>query len=215
MEDFNTSQPVFKKIDRSVFEQIDKFKTGPNYATIQDFYNGLDEEQQKVFKAILNLVLVLIPVLFLGFLFWQNRTLQSELELRSNILSKAQEIIGQKGSLESVGPVILSQNPIDSDSMMTSRLSNVLAGTGVDTSKVRVSNFASDAISSNVYRSEADVQFNGFSTDELVNLFTGLIQREKFRISSVDITRNPESNLLTGQFHAVHFSALSPNVEEE
>ncbi len=49
MEDFNkTSHPLFKRVDRAVFERIDKFKTTPGYNNLQDFYNGLEEEQQKV-----------------------------------------------------------------------------------------------------------------------------------------------------------------------
>lgn len=205
---------MFKKIDRSVFQQVDKFRMSPNYAAIQDFYNGLDEDQQKIFKAVLNIVLVLLPLLFLGFFYWQNSALQADLQIRKNILIKAQEIIGQKSGIENVGPRILSMNPIDSESMMTSRLSNLLSAANVDTSKIRVSNFSSESISSSVFRAEADVQFNGVSTEELVNLFTSLIQRERFRVSSVDITRNPQSNLLTGQFHAVHFSSVANNAEE-
>lgn len=214
MEDFNTKQPLFKKIDRSVFEQIDKFKLSPNYAQVQDFYNGLDEEQQKLFKAGVNAVLVLLPLLILGVLWWQNYQLREDLEVRATIMQKAQEIIGQKQSMSNVAPQILSQNPIDSAAMMTSRLSGVLSASGVDTAKVNVSNFSSSSISSNVMRSEADVAFSNLTTDELVNLFTSLIQREKFRIESVDIRRSADTNLLTGQFHAIHFSLISAAEEE-
>lgn len=215
MEDLSTSQPLFKKVDRAVFEQVDKFRLSPNYTAIQDFYNGLEEEQQKVFKALLNLVLVLLPLLFLGFLFWQNSQLQADLAVRKQILEQAQNIIGQTGGLRNVSTRILSQNPIDSQSMMSSRLSNLLAAANVDTSKIRVSNFDSQSISSTVFRSEADVQFNGVSTEELTNMFTTLIQRERFRISAVNITKNQDTNLLSGQFHAVHFSAMAPGTEEE
>lgn len=214
MQDFNTSTPILKKLDKAVFEQVDKFKLTPNYTGLQDFYNGLDEEQQKIFKALLNLVLVLLPVLFLGFLFWQNLNLHNEYELRKGMLEKAQTIIGQKQSLQSAGPRILSMNPIDSDSMMTSRLSNALSQGGIDTSKVRISNFSSNSISETVFRSEADIGFTGLSTIQLMNIFTTLIQRERFRISTVDITRNPESNLLNGQFHAIHFSLVTPKEDE-
>lgn len=214
MENLNSSGPILKKVDKAVFEQVDKFKLTPNYTALQDFYNGLDEEQQKIFKAALNLVLVLLPLLFLGFLFWQNLNLQKEYDLRKGMLEKAQTIIGQKQSLQNAGPRILSMRPIDSDSMMTSRLSNTLSQGGIDTSKVRISNFSSTSISETVFRSEADIGFTGLTTIQLMNAFTTLIQRERFRISSVDISRNSETNLLNGQFHAIHFSLVTPQEDE-
>lgn len=214
MENLNSSGPILKKVDKAVFEQVDKFKLTPNYTALQDFYNGLDEEQQKIFKAALNLVLVLLPLLFLGFLFWQNLNLQKEYDLRKGMLEKAQTIIGQKQSLQNAGPRILSMRPIDSDSMMTSRLSNTLSQGGIDTSKVRISNFSSTSISETVFRSEADIGFTGLTTIQLMNAFTTLIQRERFRISSVDISRNAETNLLNGQFHAIHFSLVTPQEDE-
>lgn len=61
MEDINAKVPLFKKLDKALFAQIDKFKSTPNYNLIQDFYNSLEEEQQKVFKAIVILCLFLIP----------------------------------------------------------------------------------------------------------------------------------------------------------
>jgi hypothetical protein len=51
MQNINNKISLFKKIDLGLFENIDKFKKTPNYNTLQDFYNSLDEEQQKALKA--------------------------------------------------------------------------------------------------------------------------------------------------------------------
>lgn len=216
MEDITqpSTMPLFKKIDRALFERIDKFKLTPNYNNIQDLYNSLEEEQQKVAKAVLILALFIIPSMFLSLLWWQNNSLKADLDMRTSIVTKAQQIIGQNEGLRNVGPQILSMNPIDSESMMTSRLSNMVSSIGMDLSKIQVSNFSNTTISANILKAEADFAFNGLSTDELMNLFTNLIQREKFRIQSVNITRNNESNLLQGQFKAIHFSSVVPTEEE-
>lgn len=215
MDELNTKTPGFKKIDREIFDRLDKFKLTPGYNNIQDFYNGLEEEQQRVFKGAVILVIFLIPMFFLGFVYWQNNDLKEDLKTRIALISKANEIIGQKQGLLEVSPTVLSDSPIDGASMMTSRLSNLLSTLGLDLSKIQVSNYAGEMISDTIMRSEADFAFSSVSTDELMNIFTAMISRERFRIQSVKIIRNAESNLLEGQFHAIHFSDAMTVEEEE
>lgn len=212
--DYSQKSPVFKKIDINVFSAIDKFKTTANYRPIQEFYNGLDEDQQKWFKLGIVTSIFILPAILVGFLWFQNSSLRSDLELRLGTVEKINEILGQNRSLSDASPMILSQNPIDSQSMMTSRLGQVLSG-GFDLSKIQVTNFNSTAISSNVYKAEADFRFSSLSTDQMVNMMTSLIQREKFRIESFNVKRNADTNLLDGEFHAVHFSAGAGVQEEE
>jgi hypothetical protein len=214
MEDLKTSIPLFKKIDRGVFERLDKFKTSTSYSGIQDFYNGLEEEQQKFFKAVVILFIFIIPALFLGLVWWQNNRLKADLETRIDLISKANQIIGQRQGLREISPRVLSDAPIDGESMMSSRLSNLLSSASVDLSKIQVSNYSGDVTAGNIQRSEADFQFTNLSTDELMNVFIGMIQREKFRIQSVNIKRNGDTNLLQGTFHAIHFGNAQ-NVEGE
>lgn len=216
MEDFNNaSVPLFKKIDRSIFERIDKFKMTPSYNSLQDFYNGLEEEQQRVFKAAVILALVVIPAMILGFLWWQNNSLKADLDTRKAIVTKSNEIIGQNQGLREIFPVVLSENPIDGQDMMSSRLSNMLSAAGIELSKIQVSNYNGEMISTLVMKSEADFAFSNLSTDELMNIFVNMIQREKFRVQSVDIKRNGDTGLLQGQFHAIHFSNAQTTDEEE
>lgn len=209
------SLPLFRKIDQAIFERIDKFKQTPNYNPIQDFYNGLEEEQQKLFKGVIILFIFLLPAMGLGLIWWQNNKLKDDQAMRTSIISKANEIIGQSQGLQDITPQIFSMNPIDSDSMMSSRLSQILSTMGIDLAKIQVNDFSSESISSNVMKSEANFQFTNLSTDELMNVFTSMISREKFRISSVEIKRNNDTNMLQGTFHAIHYSSFTPNAEGE
>jgi hypothetical protein len=217
MDDLNkpASMPLFKKIDRAVFDKIDKFKLSPGYNNVQDFYNGLDEERQKLFKGASILAIFLLPTLLLTGFWWQNNSLRQDMETRMNLINKANEIIGQKISLREVAPNVLSDSPIDGQSMMNSRLANILAQMSIDLSKIQVTNYEGNMASGSIMRSEADFQFSNMSTDELMNVFTAMIQREKFRIQSVNISRNNDTNMLKGQFHAIHFSNASALPEEE
>ncbi|HXH76527.1 MAG TPA: hypothetical protein VNJ08_16265 [Bacteriovoracaceae bacterium] len=215
MEDLSGKLPAFKKIDYAIFDRLDKYKQTPNYVNLQDFYNGLEEDQQKALKGGLILSLFLLPLLLLSFLWWKNSNLKEELEMRTQIVNRANEIIGQRQSLQAVKFNVISGSPIDSDSMMTSRLSGLLSGIGVDLGKIQVKEFNTNPASTEILKSEADFTFVNMSTDELMNTLTAMIQREKFRISDITITRNPQSNFLQGKFHAIHFSAISAAGEEE
>ncbi|WPU64018.1 hypothetical protein [Peredibacter starrii] len=215
VEDVNTSIPMFKKIDRSVFDRIDKFKLTPGYNNLQDFYNGLEEEQQKLFKAAVILLIFLLPTMVLGLVYWQNNTLKADLATRQALITKANEIIGQNQGLREIFPAVLSQNPIDGQDMMSSRMSNMLSAAGIELSKIQVKNYNGEMISPVVMKSEADFAFSNITNDELMNIFVNMIQREKFRIQSVDIKRNNDTGLLQGQFHAIHFSNAQNTEEEE
>jgi hypothetical protein len=213
MEDMHGKVPLFKKIDQAVFDRLDKFKQAPNYANIQDFYNGLEEDQQKVFKGSIILILAILPIAFLSLLWWQNSNIKADLAMRTKIVSQANEILAKKQGLQQVKVNIISNNPIDSESMMTSRLSNLLSAMAVDLSKIQVKNFDTTNVSSEVLKSEANFAFKNLSTNELMNIFTTMIQREKFRISEVNIVRNAQTNFLEGKFHAIHFSSISAGEE--
>lgn len=211
----NEKLVFFKRIDTFFFEKIDQLKKTPNYNSFLDFYNGLEEETQKGIKALVVLLIFLFPIIFLSFFIWQNDKLKKDLSLRIQVLSKANQIIGQKKSLNQIKFSVLSQNPIDSDSMLTSKLSGLLTSTGVDMTKIKISDFQSEDISSELYRTQSKLNFNSFSTDELMTLITTLIQREKFKVSDVSISRNASSNLLQGYVHLIHLSQISNTELEE
>jgi hypothetical protein len=215
MEDLNTKVPYLKKMDRAIFEQIDKFKTTPNYTVLTDFYNGLEEEQQKVLKFGVLVTTLLVPFLLISFLVWQNGNIRTDLDIRTQIMNKAQQIIGESRGVTAISPEIISQNPIDSEEMLTSRISNAVAGQGVDTNKISRGEFSTNNISEKIFQTEAVLNFANMSTDELVNVFVGIIQREKMRISEVTINRNADTGLLGGNFRVIHLATIQPVTEGE
>ena len=150
MEDTSTKIPYLKKMDRAVFEQIDKFKTTPNYTQITDVYNNLEEEQQKLAKGGIMLVLFLIPVIILTVLWWQNKNIREDLELRTMIMNKAQQIIGESRGVTSISPRLISQSPIDSEDMLMSRISNVISGSGMDTNKISRGEFITTNVTTGI-----------------------------------------------------------------
>lgn len=214
MQDTNASIHPVKKIDREIFSQIDKFKTTPNYNALTDFYNNLEEEQQKLAKGGMILVIFLLPTLLLTILWWQNQTIREDYNLRMQIMNKAQQLIGESRGVIAIGPQIISQAPIDSEDMMMSRVGNAVAGTGMDTNKITRGEFNTTNVSEKILQTESVLNFTNISNDELVNLFTSLITREKMRISDVTINRNADTGLLIGNFRVIHL-AMIPQSEGE
>ena len=209
------SHPLFHKIDQAIFDRIDKFKQSPGYNPIQDFYNALEEEQQKLFKGFIILMTFVIPVMILGLMAWQNNALKDDLALRKNIVSKANEIIGQSQGLLLVAPEVFSSNPIDSESMMNSKVSELMSSMSIDLAKIKISEFNSEPVSSTSMKSSAKFAFTNVTTEELMNIFTLLISREKFRISQVEIKRNPDTSMLAGNFYGIHYSTFTAKAEGE
>lgn len=208
MEDTNAKVPYLKKMDRAIFEQIDRFKTTPNYTQITDVYNNIEEEQQKLVKGGIMLVLFLFPVIVLSVLWWQNQSIRSDLEMRTSIMNKAQQIIGESLGVTAISPQLISQSPIDSEDMLMSRISNAIAGNGMDTNKITRGEFVTTNVSEKIFQTESVINFTNLSTDELMNMFTGLVRREKMRISEVTINRNADSGLLVGSFRIIHLSLI-------
>lgn len=214
MEDFNNkSGPIFKNLDKSIFEKIDKFKLTPGYNNLLDLYNSLDEDQQKLTKALVLFLVFFIPGMLIFFLSWQNANLKDELNQKLSLISKASEIIGQKNGLVSVRSMVFSPNAIDGESMLTSKISGLVSSFGLDLSKIQISNYNGELSAGSVMRSEADFKFSNLSTEELMTLFSTLI-KDKFRIQKVQIKRNAETNFLGGEFHVIHYG-ISQTLEED
>lgn len=214
MQETNAGIHPVKKIDRAIFEQIDKFKTTPNYTVLTDFYNNLEEEQQKLAKGVIILVLFLIPMFVLTLLWWQNQNIRDDYNLRMSIMNKAQQLIGESRGVTAIGPQIISQAPIDSEEMLMSRVSNAIAGSGMDTNKITRGEFSTTNVSEKILQTESVLNFTNLSNDELVNLFSSLITREKMRISEVTINRNSDTGLLVGNFRVIHLAMIPQNEGE-
>jgi hypothetical protein len=202
--------PLLKRFDAFVFAKLDEFRKTPGHQKMLEGYAGLDEDQQKFAKWGMLLTIFLLPLTIVGVVWWQNLSLDKELASRIALVESMQKIIAQSGEIGGLTNSIASPNALTSDSDLTSRLSSVLGSSGIDVSKIQVSNFASDSVTKDLTRSEADFRFQGLSTEQLVSVFTALLQRERFRISAVEITRNAENNTLDGNFHGIHFGAVQP-----
>ena len=206
--------PLLKRLDTLIFTKIDEFRKTPGYSKLLETYAGLEDDQQKIAKLLMVVSTALIPLLLLGVMWWQNSSVEADLQKRISLVERMQKIIADNGEIGGLSSSVASPTALITDSDLTNRMSSALSSAGIDLSKMRVSNFTSDSVTPTLSRAEADFRFEGLTTDQLVGVFTTLLQRERFRISAVQIARNAESNLLDGTFHGVHFGEVQAQDEE-
>lgn len=206
-------QPLLKQADVFVFKKIDEFRATPAYAKMLETYGGLDENEQKVAKALLLAATAIIPFIFLFTMWIANYSVKSDLETRTQLLTRMQDIISQNNAAGNLMNSVAAPMAIQDQGAMSSQVNNIASSVGVDAGKMRVSNFTADPVSTTLTRAEADFKFEALTTPQLMGLFTAMIGRERFRVSSVNITRNAATNLLDGTFHAVHFGQVPPPMD--
>lgn len=197
--------PLLKQADIFVFKKIDEFRATPSYSKMLEAYTSLEENEQKIAKAVLLLATALLPLLLLSVMWLTNFSAKSDLEARTQLVERMQEILAQNSAAGNLVATVAAPTAILDQGMLTGQLSNMASSSGLDASKIRVSNFESSNVSPVLVRAEADLKFDGISTAQLMTLFTNMLGQQRFRISAVEIIRNKSTNLLDGTFHAIHF----------
>lgn len=208
------STHILKRFDTFLFQKLDELKQQPGYSKSVDFYANLEEDQQRIAKWVLLSMTALVPLIVVMVFWLQNSALHSDLENRIELVDTMQEIITQNSEAGGLSMGLAASSPISSESEMQSRLSTALSRSSIDLSKIRISNFNMENVSDSLIRAESDVKFEGLSTEQLMSLFTFMIQTEKFKISSVEITRSTQSNMLEGIFHGIHFGQVLPQEDD-
>jgi hypothetical protein len=204
-----------RKIDQVIFDKVDEFKKTNAYVQIFETYATLDDEKQKISKLILLGLTVLIPFLFV-FFFWLNtQKISQDLNARIKLVEVMQDLINQNNEVGGLAGTMGSSSPIESQDALSQRLASILNASGFNVSKIAINNFISQNISESLVKSEADFKFTDITTDEMVTLFLNMIQNERFKVSSVEITRSNSDNKISGIFHAIHFGQILSNEVEE
>lgn len=191
---------LFKKIDSFVFKQVDLFKASPIYVKIQEPLNLIDDDLRLVINNILSCIVILIPLIFIGILMFNNYRLKKEITLKKEIINQSNEILLNKNEIQNFANNFFTNSTIDSDAAMNGRIKNLCSSIGMDPNKVNVSNFTTEPSFAKSNKVIATVNFSKLSTNDLANLLSGLLEKERMRISGVSIRKNPTDTQLEGYF---------------
>lgn len=198
------SSNIFIKIDEFIFKKLDFLKNDGVFQKFNDALSNLDEAQQKLVAQITTFTLILIPFLFVIFLWWGNSQTKKILEIKKQIIEQIALFDGNQNALNNISANYLSPSAIGSQEDLDNRIRNILSQNAIDQEKVTVINFQQTSTSSTVAKVEADLNFTNFGTNDFSIFMRTLVERERLKITKVDLMKNKETNLLQGTISLMH-----------
>ena len=198
------SSNLFIKIDEFIFQKLDSLKSEGVFQKFNDALANLEESQQKVVAQITTFVFILIPFIVVGVLWWGNSQSKKALETKKQIIEQIALFDGNKNTLENVSASYLAPSSLNGQDDLDNRMRNILSQNSIDQSKVNISNFSQNSVSSNISKTEAEIIFKDFGTSDFSNFMRSLVEYERFKILKITLNKNNETNLLQGSISLMH-----------
>jgi hypothetical protein len=199
---------ISKKIDEFIFGQVENFKNSATYQQFMDQFSGLDDSAQKYTNHIFAVLVVLIPLLLIGVLEFQNYKLKSVLNIKRDIYSSLGETSLKSKRLSQIEKRILGPRKITSQGKLQEVLNQIVKASGLKGDKIKLANVTTNNILANLGRLDATIKFNGFSTPNLTNLLRDLIKKEKMVIPKLSVVKNNTKETLEGEILIYHHYRL-------
>ncbi|MCK5884131.1 MAG: hypothetical protein KAG61_10595 [Bacteriovoracaceae bacterium] len=199
-------QNIFKNIDSFIFKKLDLLINQSGWQRISDRFRLLSEPQQKYSNHLLSLLLVVLPISVVALLGIFNLSMNSALNVKKDIARSINVINEKKSEFSTLERKRLSRTQVSDRKSANSMLSKSLERKGVDTSKIKLTDYAVSGSGTNVNISSISFTFKDFSNNELSNTFSALIDREKVTIPILKIRKNKKENALNGTMKIIHYS---------
>jgi hypothetical protein len=200
-----------KSLDLFLLDQIDKMKESTSYQKMLDTFSSSEESIQFIIKYVLMILTVIIPLSLGFFIYLYSSSLRSDLTVKEDIIKSSSKIIAQTQDVQKMSRTIFGQN-LSSQNQLQSKISNTLSSSGIDSSKVLISNFNLDEGDS-LNEMTADLKFNSFSSENFYGFINNLVLINKIRIDEIDVNKNKGTNLLDGTLSISYHSKVDSEDE--
>lgn len=197
---------IMKPLDQALFRKLDDLQGNSEVQKILDAYANLDEKPQEAVKALMALLLFLIPVGTLAVLYGMNSSLMSELETKKKLLETSQNIVREKSGVQSAQGEFLGNSFVGTERDMQSLVSRSAGMAGIDPSKISVSGFNAFEREGFITEASINMKFKGLSNSEFFSLVASLSDRQKARFDEISVKKNQSDNLLEGVATLLYFS---------
>ncbi len=197
---------IFKKFDKIIFKQVDAYKSSSFYLQSLDQFNTLDENVQKLIKQVSSFLIIFLPIVVVILIFFNNRKIDERVNFKKNILKTLYSIDSRNRQLSFYENRIASPYKISSKKDLKNRIINIARANSISSQKIAIGNFSQLQGTSRLSQTEAKINFRGVSTKELTKLLTGLVKKEKVKVSNLSIKIDSRERLLKGYISVIHFS---------
>lgn len=197
---------LFKRIDETLFKQIDILKSNRVYQAALSKLSEFPEAQQRLVGQILTFSVIVVPLAIFIVTFVGNYELRQEIEMRKNILNLIHQYASQKSQLIEIGNNISSPFDILTNADATTMIKGILDKKKIDAKKVVVENFQLGTALKGLSMAEADINFKEFSINDLTNFLQVLLQEKRSKVAKLSIQKDTNNNFLSGVIHIIHYS---------
>lgn len=200
----NTS--IMKKLDILIFKEINKLENSDNYQKVSELYSSLEDNVQKIVKACIMAVVIILPLIFVFIFKLSNNSLIDELGLKKDLITSANTFIKSKNDIKRKSRFHIGKQFVESSEEIKKNVQGMLNLAGVDSSKVKISNIDITSEAALITKVKADVKFDSMSNDDIFSFLTNLSSKLKIRIDEISIKKNDSTKLLDGVFTMNYFS---------
>ena len=204
---------IMSKIDKLVLNEITKIENTEGYQKLSDSFSALEENVQRALKIAIMALVIIIPLLFLLLINSSNNSLSEEVNIKKELIESTNSLIKSKNDIKRTARFNLSPEFVETSSEIKQKILGMLNITGVDSTKVKISNIEVTPEASLITKIKADVKFDGMDNNELFNFVKNLSMRLKVRIDEISIKKNETSKLLDGLF-SIHYISKAPVLNE-
>lgn len=199
---------ILKIIDRAIFKKIDQIRTHPSYQKILENLSNIPEELQGLVNYIITFVIIISPLSVIVFMFFQVNHLESDLTTKSQILELTQKIINKSDEVKKASRMLIAPRSIEKKADMVRLVSAVATGVGIPSAQLRVQNFESTQSSPNIVEAKTSIVFNNLTLKAFASLIQEMENKQKMRISGLEIQKNQNLKFLNGTFWISHFGKI-------
>jgi len=196
---------VFELIDNQLFKIADSIEEQSFYQNLTESYNSLDDRQQNITRQILGAVLIIVPIFFFLFLYFNTKSLTSDLKVREKLLYTAHEVKEKMRILNQDQFKIIAPTAITTKNQLEQKISTIASSSNINSSGIKISDFNTSEKKGNIQETTAILNIKDFANDELFSLISSMASNQKFKFKNVDIKQNKKTGLITALLEIVHF----------
>jgi len=193
-----------KSIDTFLFSKCDEFKKNSTYQKLTDFNATIEQDSRDLFNFLLSALFFLIPLAITLALFLRNSSIKSDIAQREQVAQEAEKFLAIKNKTLGILRPVLSNPKVNNQNDFLTQIKSV-AGQ-LPSNKVGISNFDLIEIGEGLSKVQATITFEGAYNRNLAQFIENLVNRKKILFVGSKITKNPDTDLLSGNIQIVHFS---------